>query len=67
MGGSENRCGRFEEKSLALAGIRTPDRPVRSQVTTPTTQFQIHAVVTNQQTNTVSTFESGTVRTAEPF
>lgn len=49
--------------SLALAGIRILDRTVRSQVNTPTTQSQIHAVVTNQQTNTASTVESGEVRT----
>jgi hypothetical protein len=38
LGGSQSRSGRFgEEKSLASTLMRTPNRPARSLVSTPTT------------------------------
>jgi hypothetical protein len=41
MGGPQSRSGRFREKSLAPAVIRTPDRPARNVSSVPSTMSRL--------------------------
>jgi hypothetical protein len=49
LDGPQGRSGRFgEEKSVSVAGFRTPDYPSRSLVTLPMALFQLVTVLITQ-------------------